>query len=491
MAFSIAVAIPISNHKFDKPTFVSATLASSILASEIEADLTAVYPTSTDAPLTMTLKRGDTLTLTSSVASYLGYTEQAVIEKVEAGASTKVTFTEPLTYAYNSGDSVKGYGSGLPDDWTRSAGGTFYHTTMKPPGGGYADNHGFYFFAEKSTSGIGQTIWFAHRDFELPVFSEYCWYRQGAMVRGFLTGASTQLGLSAFSRQQELAGYPSYINNYYFKPTAEDTWEEVSTTFISAPVLSYYIGGVPIRSNRYGNVAFNINIDAANYSYAWACIDDMYLEHMRGVAPLSQSLMNIDVTSAYPVSIMVHNPSDFTVGNIVSVWGRYNSGNAIEGEIIYGQGKIDAISGNRLTVSGLPTGYNWASGAMVEEKNAGVYTFEEHPDMEGVSWEPVSNMALNRTSNNGLKYINPSGWGERTSKVQLTLKFTNVAYTFYRKLKKFEDECKKGNLLNLHQNGDVPELKMPFIQGFMQLTGFTHDMWDRYKCSFTATFLES
>lgn len=487
--FSIGIAVPIPNHKFDQPTYVSATLTSAVTANSLIIYLTAVSPTASEVRLYTLLKRDDTLTLTSSNTSYSGYTEQVEIEKVEAYSTTgaKLTLKSPISYAYNSGDAVKGYGSGFPEGWILGSSmiDSLKQTTIIPPGGGYSDDYSFYALCD-----VAGLSWAALRDFDLPYFNEYCWYRQGTMVRAYLTGSNTQLVLSAFTSQ----GYgsaPTYVFRKYFKPTADNTWEQVTNTFISSPNLSYYVDGSQYRTDRYGNIALEFNVDSTLYSYAWAAFDDVFLEHIRGIAPLSQSMMNIAVsTPSYPVSVMVSNPTDFTVGSTVSVWGQSNT---TTGTILFAQGKIDAISGTRLTISGLPAGYHWASGAMIEEKNDGYYTFEEYPDQE-VSWESVSNVSMNRTTNNGLKVTNPSGWGERTTKVQVTMKFTNVSYSFYRKLKKFEDACKRGELINLHQDvtsQDLPELKQPFIQGILQLSGFTHSIWDRQKVSFQLQVFES
>lgn len=513
--FSIAIAVPLVNHEFNQPTYFSATLTNAVAAGAVTIYLTASYPlfytqepSYGSLPLSTIIQRSDTLTLTSTHTSYSGYTEQVEVEKVEAYGTggAKLYLKEPVSYAYLSGDAAKGYGSAFPENWSKSAnsgkvvGSTsyadFFHTTITPPGGGYSDDYGFYFLAGKrdGKDTTAQSSFLLSQDFELPAFREYCWFREGMMIRASVSGGNTQFFLGAFSRQA-MTGYQSHINSKYFKPTANNVWEEVTSVFRTAPNLSRYANGTLIRTDRYGNVSIGVYLDAAIYSYAWACVDDIYLEHIRGVAPLSQSMTNISVpTTSTPVYILVHNPSDFTVGRRISVWGRYNSGNAMEGEINFSQATINAISDNYLVVTfdSSAAGYTWASGAMIEEANQGYYTFEEYPD-QNVSWDTLSNVSMSRSTNNGLKMVNPSGWGERTTKVQVNMHFTNVSYTFYRKLRKFEDACKRGELLNLHQDlssQDLPELKKPFVQGIMQLSGFTHDMWNREVVSFNLNFLE-
>lgn len=514
--FSLAIAVPLVNHEFNQPTYFSATLTNAVAVGAVTIYLTAgspLYyipePVHGSLPLSTIIQRGDTLTLTSTHTSYSGYTEQVEVDKVEAYGTggVKLYLKESTSYAYLAGDSAKGYGSAFPENWTKMAnsgkvvGGVSYadflHTTIKPPGGGYSDDYGFYFLASKinGTDNTIQTSFLQSQDFELPSFNEYCWFREGMMMRAHVSGGNTQFSLGTFSRQA-MTGYQSYIPSKYFKPTASNTWEEITSVFRTAPVLSRYAAGTMIRTNRYGNISVGVYLDAALWSYAWACIDDFYMEHIRGVAPMSQSMSNITVSdSITPVYILVHNPTDFTVGRRISVWGRYNSGNAMEGEINFSQATITAISGNNLIVTfdAAAAGYTWASGAMIEEQNQGYYTFEEYPD-QNVSWDTISNVSMSRSTNNTLKMVNPSGWGERTTKVQVTMHFSNVSYTFYRKLRKFEDACKRGELLNLHQDlssQDLPELKKPFVQGVLQLSGFNHEMWDRQRVSFNFNFMEA
>lgn len=484
----MAIAYPLNNYKFNYPTYFTATLYADVAVGASLIYLDAVSPTATEVKLTTFLKRGDTITLTSTDTTYNGYTEQAVVEKVETATHVKVYLKEPLTYAYDSGDSVRGYGSGMPEDWIQGSGNIdrLYHTTIKPPDGGYADNYAFYSLCSQSGGG---EAWIAHRDFELDHWKEYCWYRMGCMYKAYLTGSTTTLKLGAYD------GLGVY--RYSFKPTTSNTWAEVNFNFLSDDNLSIYLDqqqnrGVDGSGNpRLGNVSLHMAVDPAAYSYAWSTFDDVYLEHIRGIAPIGQCLTDIQVQAGgYPVYVRVSNPSDFTVGSIVSVWGLSGT---TEGLIVASQGRIDSISSDSLTISGLTAGTKWASGAMIEEFNTGCWTFTEYPDVDGVSWEPVSSTSVQRTSNNGLKLFNTSGWGERPTRVQINMNFTDVSYTFYRKMLKFEEACKRGELLNLHQDTtsfDLPELKQPFFQGFMTITGFKHNIWNRELTSFQVSFLE-
>lgn len=479
--FSLGIAFPLDNYKFNYPTFFTATLYADVAVGASLIYLDAVSPTATEVKLTTFLKRGDTITLTSSDTTYNGYVEQAVVEKIESATHVKVYLKEPLTYAYDSGDSVKGYGSGMPEGWIQGSANIdrLYHTTIKPPDGGYADDYAFYSLCSQTGGG---EAWIAHRDFELDHWKEYCWYRMGCMYKAYLTGSTTTLKLGAYD------GLGVY--RYSFKPTTDNTWAEATFKFITDENLSKYVDQQSVRT-RLGNASLHMVVDSTAYSYAWSTFDDVYIEHIRGIAPIGQSLTDIQVQAGgYPVYVRVANPDDFTSGSIVSVWGLSGT---TEGQTIASQGRIDSISGNSLTISGLTASTKWASGAMIEESNDGYWTFTEYPDVDGVSWEQISTTSSQRTSNGGLKLFNSSGWGERSSRVQINMNFTDVSYTFYRKLKKFEDACKRGELLNLHQDitsHDLPELRSPFFQGFMSLSGFKHNIWNRQLVSFQLAFQE-
>jgi len=206
------------------------------------------------------------------------------------------------------------------------------------------------------------------------------------------------------------------------------------------------------------------------------------LEHIRGVAPVTQAIHNFTVSGLSLTPILVDTASDFTVGSTVYVWG-YNS----SGSIIYSQGSVNSISGNYLYVVGLDSG-SYASGCRVEQTNNGYYELEEYPD-QGVEWERVSTIVKNRSINNTLKLANIAGWGERTSKINIKMNFSVVSDTFYKKMKVFEDACASGSYTNLHGlSTQLPEIGTDFLQCNLTLSNFRHDIWDRTKVSFSATF---
>jgi hypothetical protein len=219
-------------------------------------------------------------------------------------------------------------------------------------------------------------------------------------------------------------------------------------------------------------------------------VDDLYLEHARGITPLTMSMSNFTVPtppSSPLATVYVEDTSEFTVGDTVTIWGYNNTNITI---VISSSGVIESIGTNTLTINNMTAGLAFAAGAMIEKKTNGYYTFTEYPDM-GVEWSKTESITKQRTSNNSLKTYNTSGWGERSTKYSVSMGFSDVALTFFNKLKKFEELESRGELLNLHGLTDnVPEIGKDFIQCKMTLSGFKLNHFSRQKCSFSAIFEE-
>jgi hypothetical protein len=488
MSFSLAVAVPINNFRFDTPTFVSATLTQVASANDISVKLTQVYPTSAEALLTTLLRRGDVLTLTSSVTATSGFTEQVEVERIDDSDNT-VYFKEKLSYSYMTGDSAKGYGTGIPEGWilgTKTLTG-ISESTIKPIGGGYSSDYGFYATMINYNNDANTFPFIAMRDWDIDPWLECCWYRQGIFVKGLTYHNDSRFFLSAYDgRINANTGAAVGVNSFGFKEATPNNvaWEEKTQTFITGENLTQYNTNVSSIRPRTGNVAFLAYVaphTGTDRNYVWFTISDMYLEHIRGIAPITQSLVNIPSTKDI-IFVYTNNPSDFTVGNLVNIWGF--KGFYESREVVSTTGKIETVGSNFLAISGFSSDQTFVSGAMIEEVNGGVYTFEEYPDL-GVEWAPRKNVSVTPTTNNNLKYFNLSGWGERSTKVDIKMQFTNVGYTFYKKLRKFEEYCERGEMLNLHLTDDLPELGRKFIQCFIKLEGFKHEIWNRERCSFT------
>jgi len=492
--FSLGVAVPIVNYRFNTPTFVSATLQAGANANTLSVKLTQVYPLSSEVPLTILFKRGDVVTLTSSNSAYNGYTEQKEIERVDDDNST-IYFKEKLSYDYDLGDSVKGYGTGMPDGWILNSLGltTISESTIKPFGGGYSSDYGFYgcVSSKEVTEGKDGWTYISMRDFDIDIWNECCWYRHGVFAKGLTFPNDTTFTLSAYDGKVVLNGS---VHNTNVKPTETNTWEELTQTFKSSSDLSTYTGVQNYYNrSRTGNVGFLIYVvnhaAGASGNYAWFNISDMYLEHIRGIAPITQALENIPNDSV--VYVKVENPEDFTAGNYVNIWGY--TGNFENRTVVSTQGKINSLSTvtKYLELTNFTTPTSFVSGAMIEEVNNGYYTFEEYPDM-GVEWAKRTNISPTTTTNNTMKYFNLSGCGERSTKIDIKMQFTNVDYTFYKKMRLFEEYCERGEMLNLHGlKTELPETNRDMLQGFMKLEGFRHTMWSRQKVDFTLQFSEA
>jgi hypothetical protein len=471
--FVLGIGVNIPNHSFNYPTYFSNTIANAnVAAGATSFYISSVYPTSAELQPYNYMKRGDIIVLTSSSPSYSGYTEHAeIVSCVQTGPDFVVTVKDALSYAYLIGDTVSGYGSGFPDGWLQriTTPESLFATTIKPHDGGYGDNYAFYGYANKNGATGGVENWVSLRDFDVDPWLEYCRYRVGCWTKCKLSGSGAYCAIRAYDGI-------STKQISWSAPTADNTWEEKTYSFISGSNLQ------SSTRTRTGNVSFHAYASADTDASTWFYVDDVYLEHIRGVAPVTQAIHNFTVSGLSLTPILVDTASDFTVGSTVYVWG-YNS----SGSIIYSQGSVNSISGNYLYVVGLDSG-SYASGCRVEQTNNGYYELEEYPD-QGVEWERVSTIVKNRSINNTLKLANIAGWGERTSKINIKMNFSVVSDTFYKKMKVFEDACASGSYTNLHGlSTQLPEIGTDFLQCNLTLSNFRHDIWDRTKVSFSATF---
>lgn len=87
--------------------------------------------------------------------------------------------------------------------------------------------------------------------------------------------------------------------------------------------------------------------------------------------------------------------------------------------------------------------------------------------------------------NNTVKKFSPSGYGDRSKRYAVRLQFSNVDEDFFNKLMVIYNWQERGYRVNLHLMDNFPDLPVPFIQGFMELTDIKKTIWDRSRISFT------
>jgi len=490
MNFEIAKAIRIANHKFDTPIYCSMKMSVANTVGEKSIRVAHVEPTAALVDLRNSIKRGDILTLTSSNSSYEGQTEQVIVERSTYQAPYYyIGLQNALTKVYDVDDPVVGYGSGWPEGWNHgsAAYNKYSFTTIMPYGKGFSDNFAFSLTNTADPTTAQSTAILKSDAFEFDEWPEYSYYRAGFWMKQEVSSGLNVPRLIFYVND-------GITSNYRLLYTDTDVidWTEqeiYGSNFLSSPNLAQYLGGV---SNR--TTTGFIQLDILSWNKFTIFLDDFYLEHIRGVAPcVETSSANSPVNYATNTLFNVTGDlSEFTVGSTVNIWGWDATG----ANIIYDKGTIvtdgifDTSSLKALAVTGLTVGRQWGPGARIEQANNGFWTFTEYPDLGSVVPTKTENIVKYRNSNNSLRWANVSGWGERSSKYSLSMSFSNVPYTFYKKLRVFEEYCLQGGVVNLHLKENVPEIHQGFLQGLLSLTPAAKSMWNRQNCSFQLTLEE-
>jgi hypothetical protein len=282
----------------------------------------------------------------------------------------------------------------------------------------------------------------------------------------------------------------TYSQTGHSSETQDDTYTEYNHKALTQPNLSGATDAA--RKIQFDIFSPNANNQGKTTSY----FSDVYLEHARGIDESWDIVADTEtVREGSTLSIaLINYPISLTTNDEVLIWGK-NTDNKYFGA--YGVVAITNPNSIRVNIRLI----HWESGSTinnpmfvagsrVEKFGNGYYTFTEYPEQQ-TAWEKEEALPSYRTTNNSLKTFNISGRGERTTKYVIKLTYTNVDYTFYKTLRKFEEACLRGDLLNLHLEDNFPEISRGFLQGVLSLSGFKHDMYDRTKVSFTFTFTEA
>jgi len=462
--FKIAKAVPIPNYKMDTPVYMSMTLAATAAAGVSTIQVTHVNPLATKVKSSLAFQRGDTITLTTSA----GITEQQMISRsYKSGSIYYLALQSTLTNSFAIGDNVAGYGTGWPENWNHVSDSfnAYTKTTLMPAGGGYSDNYAF----RSSIIDTQGTLAFALNTFDTDYFEEYCFYRFGAWMKQDVVSGGGSHGIRLDVNDGKKAMTSSYNN------TDLETWAEI--TFKNLPLLTSE--DLAVSRTDFGYVQFVFT--SLGKQEVW--IDDIYLEHIRGIAPTADS---IDSVYSYPsgestVKIDTSIASEFAVNDIITLHGYNSTFTTIHGAT----GIIKLISGSEITIKNFSSTLAFAPGARLEQANNGYYTFTEVPNMD-TSWTSTSTISKIRGVNNNMHTFNPAGWGERATKKAAFLNFDNVDISFFKKMKLFENWCEQGNFVNIHGFAtEFPDMKTDMIYGKLELTGMKHNIWNRNWISFS------
>jgi hypothetical protein len=471
--FKIAKAVNIPNYKFDQPIFISAQLTLAAASGANSLSTNAVAPTYSQVKSHFAWKRGDVLTLTTAA----GATEQVIVQRAIAHPSlsdTSIVLQGTLSNSYAIGDTVYGYGTGWPHGWEHpSARAGFSYTSLEPTHRGEGSDYSF------RCNNLSTSSWAEIKmadTFPTNHWEEYCIYRTGMISRGRFNPEDASMIYIKLSDGR--ASIPSY------KISDEDhyAWTEYdSSVFVSTDDMSSF--------TDYGYIA--IMFYASSSIEAW--IDSIYLEHARGLVPTAELSYDTPVVTTTSMFFRIDpvNAAEFTAGSLATIRGWNSARSSILSSTVMIGGIGTGADAGYVQVTGIPTGNTWAAGTRLEEKNNGYYTFTEYPEMT-TSWKKVVPITKQRTSGNNLKWANTSGWGDRATKYGLEMRFDNVAYTFYQKMRRCEEWCERGGLLNIHElSENFPELEFDWLQGKLEIHDFRHNIWDRERSSFTLIFEEA
>lgn len=456
MSMRIAVAVPIENFSMRYGKTGSFTLSSALSAGASSCSITDGSGVNQFARI---FRVGDKIVFGQSTnTSYLGKTEEKTIKTItDAGATVTVTFAynETMTYAYASGDAVSGIGSYVPGgNWSLSTSRTSYG--IKPSGGGYDDDYAI----QISDGGTVGTFGLSYT-WQVNPFLNSTYYNWGCFHRvDFFQSSGTA------RTQVQLGDGSGTILASTLASSDVLTWTEfTSATFKTAPNLLNY---------ALLSASFTLYVQTGSGDSANSFFDCFWCEHADGTTP--QYSLTAAASSAGGVTgINVLDNTGLAVGDTILIASPSNNSQA-EG-VIVGLPSSQAISVN------LTSSLTASFGDVVKKKNNGYYTFEEKPDF-GDSWEIEGSHINVRLLNNTLRRFSPSGNSELSNRYGVKLQFSNVATTFLDKLMEIKKHQDRGSRINLHLDDTFPDIPVPFIQGFMEITNLKKSNWDRSKVSF-------
>jgi len=122
-----------------------------------------------------------------------------------------------------------------------------------------------------------------------------------------------------------------------------------------------------------------------------------------------------------------------------------------------------------------------------EDDSIGYYEIASCADEGSISWKEIEQDSEVELINKGMEWYDPTGYGERNTKYEVSAKFTNVTTDIWDKLIALKRIQKNGYKLNLHPYLDeLPSV----LTGKMYIEGVDYTYWDSGYVSFTFKFRE-
>ncbi len=512
-AFRIAKSVEVPNYKFDTPQYCTFIMAGSTIipAGRSFLAFTQVSPPYDTAGYAVNLlnilKRGDVIIGVSSHDDYSGQSEHLIVDKVlYTGGAHLVYFQVNTTLGYVSGDKFAGYGTGWPSGWVTNSENfnKYRNSSIMPPSSGYNSDYCFRTTVRYNSAkpypdrGMFETYWD-----ETP-FLPACYYRFGVFVKQELQehGIEKTSGGSIYFAIEDGGYNPltdstdnqhGYLFTNYDAPAqAWDfyTWHEFNFVFRSFHNIH---ANSAYRARLLMELRTGYDVDEGGDSQYW--LAKPYVEHIRGIANCSELIEDTQLEGGvFAEQFKVADITQFSVSDIVNVSGMNITGTSFlsyEALVVARDTTTNTIKLGFLNLPQSTSSVNWAAGARIEVKNDGYYELPEPPDLP-VNWNIENSVQSSRTANNKLLYFNNSPWGARSKKKTITLQYSNVAYTMLQTLRKFEDYCLEGGLVNMHwDQSDIYEWGDDYLRGIITITGANRVIWNPQLCNFTLNIIEA
>lgn len=123
-----------------------------------------------------------------------------------------------------------------------------------------------------------------------------------------------------------------------------------------------------------------------------------------------------------------------------------------------------------------------------DDTNIGYYEIDGWAEEGSVSWREIEQDSEVGLVNKGVEWYDPTGYGERNTKYEITAKFVNISTDVWDKLEALKRIQKNGHKLNLHPYLDeLPSV----LTGKMYIEGVDYTYWDLGYVSFDFKFRES
>lgn len=500
-AWQMGVALPIRNHKFRHGTWKSTTLSA-------DADATASLSTTDTTPnLDLIAKRDDSVIVgPSGDSSYTGKSETGQVSSL---TSTSITLKSAMSNNYDSGDSVRVYGTALAGGWTISETGSNQIVVPKSISAdtgafmkGKVDNYAQRIvmdFANGDFATYNQMYGNLQWNFGSNPFLPFYHYRAGMLFKsvgyntdksGTVTGGIT-IKLQDGQRQFVFGTTKDFTNS---------SWTELTTATNTKDIPS------SLQLDTAGNgyvLIYVSSVDNTNV-YADLFIDDVYVEHAHGTTAVATLTKSIDLSTQLRTvgGLNVLTAENFEADEKVYLIDEANG--------IYGEAVIETVLSSNIwqAVSFLGTTMNFYSwddtnkkyveldtssvtlpaGTRVQQANPGVFTFTEYPMQNTIRIDELDTEARIRLADGSFKNFYPMSDADKSKLFQITCRFANVSETFWNKLMVLRDWQRRGNLLNLHpKHNDLPTV----MTGYMSINNVVKDHWDLTRRSFDLTFTEA